>query len=213
MKYIEITKENKSNNPKLFGNYPIGDIYKKGLPNSYKGILNQEGGYKNSLNHTKDGWFDYIEPIYDADTEYLGDVFFDNGSSVFTRPINQYTQSEIGEKLAETEDEEADTTMQIHVQNGLKLIKRTENQIWRRRNKTSLQANKLTKGEQRSLMIMFRDVYYWLEYGNFYRARIVLGNIMSNNAVELNATQGMIDTANDFYTRIDTYFNSAKYKL
>lgn len=116
MKYITVTKENKNKNKNLLGSYEVDAIYKGGLPNSFNGVLNQEGGYKNSENHEADGWLDYVSPEYNTETERLGAVFFDDVNNIFTNSVITKTDEEIqSEKLEIAEQEKIQRSQEVAV--------------------------------------------------------------------------------------------------
>jgi hypothetical protein len=111
MKAIKITQQLKDLNKDLFKNNLVGQIRElKEIAKSFYSINYNIGqrtdGYQtldNSI-HESDGFFDYVEPVYNALTQKLGDIYFN--INVFTKPVINLTQAEIdaiGVKVAKDE--------------------------------------------------------------------------------------------------------------
>jgi hypothetical protein len=100
MKAITITQQLKDLNKDLFKNDLVGQIKKLTvIPKSFYSLNYNIGqrtdGYQtldNSI-HESDGFFDYVEPVYNALTQKLGDIYFN--VNVFTKPVINLTQAEI----------------------------------------------------------------------------------------------------------------------
>jgi hypothetical protein len=110
---ITITQQLKNLNKDLFKNDLVGQIKKLTvIPKSFYSINYNIGqrtdGYHtldNSI-HESDGFFDYVEPVYSALTQKLGDIYFNVNVNVFTNPVINLTQAEIdaiGVKVAKDE--------------------------------------------------------------------------------------------------------------
>jgi hypothetical protein len=111
MKAITTTHQLKDLNKDLFKNDLVGQIKKLTvIPKSFYSINYNIGqrtdGYQtldNSI-HENDGFFNYVEPVYNALTQKLGDIYFN--VNVFTKPVINLTQAEIdaiGVKVAKDE--------------------------------------------------------------------------------------------------------------
>lgn len=120
MKYIKVTQENKENNKKLFRGYNVGSIYTKGLPDSFKGVINQDGNYKNSPNHEADGWIEFVEIVVDEFTHKKSAVFFDSLNKVFTQSEIKLTPEEQENYIKRFEDKDsASLNFQKHKLDGI----------------------------------------------------------------------------------------------
>ena len=120
MKLITVTQQNKANNPKLFGNNAIGTIRRfSQLPNAYVGVQKIDGGYSYRTDlHEQDGFFDEVISTFDDATQYLGELYFDEVNNVFTRPILNYTQLELDNRLEASKETQAETVEMTRKQAG-----------------------------------------------------------------------------------------------
>jgi hypothetical protein len=62
--------------------------------------------WKNHLNFHKaseelqkeEGFYDVVRPFYNTETQYLGDIYWDETNEVFTYPVEDYTEAELEER-------------------------------------------------------------------------------------------------------------------
>ena len=94
MKAIRITEQNKVN----FSNLEVGKVYRRAIPKRYIiGNDTLDAYDTRTQRHLSDGWKDVIQPIYDNDTQKLGE-FIENEDN-FTYEVIDLTQAEIDAKI------------------------------------------------------------------------------------------------------------------
>lgn len=131
--------------------------------------------------------------------------------------LNQYkiyfnivplTQEEIDSLVDGNEENEAELKLDVHVNEGEQLFRKTYKKIWRRRHKNSDATNKLTQGEARDLMEWFQPVYLWLKTGNWHQARKEVNKNALQTLVTDANVQGITTTYQFLVDRIEDYFQN-----
>ena len=98
MKALQITQELKENNPKLFANMQVGQIYRFNPPK--KMIIGDyvvHGFDKNNELQNEVGFKDLIIPVYDQSTEKLGGIIVDGEN--YTYEVVPLTDEELDAKI------------------------------------------------------------------------------------------------------------------
>lgn len=112
------------------------------------------------------------------------------------------------EELDANEEIEAEQKQQQHIDEGETLFRKTYAKIWRRKNKTRNQANKLELKDARNLMEWLQPVYEWLLTGNFHQANKEVNKKALSDLVANENVAGITDTYNSLVKDISDYFKN-----
>ena len=98
MKAIKLTQELKENNPKLFANMQVGQIYRfNPLKKIVIGDYVVHGFDKNNELQNEVGFKDLTIPVYDQSTEKLGEIIVDGEN--YTYEVLPLTDEELDAKI------------------------------------------------------------------------------------------------------------------
>lgn len=189
-------------------------VLRNDYPNRFYVEENIIGGYKQRTDlHELDGWRPFIRTSFNEliqkETRNIVKVEDAEGNIThYTYKIKDLTQEQIDALAEEKEENEAREKMDIHIFKGRDLFEKCYRKIWRRRHKDSDANNKLTQSEERKLMQWFSPVFQWLNLGNFHQAKKEISKAIADNQTELDAVQGMINTATWLENEILDYFNN-----
>jgi len=98
MKAIKITQKLKENNPKMFANMQVGQIYRFNPPKKIViGDYVVHGFDKNNELRNEVGFKDLTIPVYDQSTEKLGEIIADGEN--YTYEVVPLTEKELDAKI------------------------------------------------------------------------------------------------------------------
>lgn len=181
MKAITVTQILKDLNISLFKNNNVGSIKLFGdLPKSFYSVNYNNGqrtdAYQTLYNsiHESDGFFDYIEPVYNVLTQKLGDIYFN--VNVFTMQVINLTQAEIDKNLANKDEAEDEAEEQRNEDDGIALVRHFRKRIRRR-----LKRGVLNQNQYERLRRDLKDVFYLLKNGDWDFSIIDIALVSYNN--------------------------------
>src|SRR6056297_2830333 len=98
MKALKLTQELKENNPKMFANMQVGQIYRFNPPKKIViGDYVVHGFDKNKDLRNEVGFKDLIIPVYDQSTEKLGEIIVDGEN--YTYEVVPLTEEELDDRI------------------------------------------------------------------------------------------------------------------